>query len=70
KIYYTTNLTTWTYLAGVLNKLITGNFNGDLYADLAGLTSAGQIYYTTDHHTWIHIPGLLDRLAGDPNDPD
>jgi len=62
--YYTTNLGTWKHIPGVLNQLLTGNFNGDLYADLAGLTSAGQIFYTTNLGTWKHIPGRLERLAG------
>ncbi len=44
------------------------DMNGDGTADLAGLTSAGQIWYTLDRRTWTNIPGQLSQLvAGDLN---
>ena len=39
------------------------DMNGDGTADLAGLSSAGQIFYTLDRRTWTNIPGQLTRLV-------
>jgi hypothetical protein len=67
-IYYSTNLSTWTNITGVLAQLVVGDFNGDGRADLAGLTSAGGIYYSTNLATWNYIPGQLNKLVvGDLN---
>lgn len=45
-----------------------GDFNGDGWDDLTGLTPNGQIYYTLNRSTWTLIPGqfvyLLAGLAG------
>ena len=38
------------------------DMNGDGTADLAGLSSAGQIFYTTNRSTWANIPGWLDQI--------
>ena len=62
-IYYSTNLSTWTNITGVLAQLVVGDFNGDGRADLAGLTSAGGIYYSTNLATWNYIPGQLNKLV-------
>jgi hypothetical protein len=58
----------WKYLPGTLNQVTSGDFNADGKADLAGLTSAGQIYFTLDFSTWHHLPGTLAQItSGDFN---
>ncbi len=67
-IFYTTDLSTWAQIPGVLNQLVAGDFNGDGSSDLAGLTSDGLIFYTVNLSTWTQIPGVLDQLVvGDFN---
>ena len=45
-----------------------GDLDGNGTADLAGISSAGNIYYSTNLSTWTRIPGTLARLAvGDLN---
>ena len=39
------------------------DMNGDGTADLAGLSSAGQIFYTLDRRTWTNVPGQLSQLV-------
>ena len=43
--------------------MITGDFNGNGTADLAGLNSDGSIFYTTNLSTWTQIPGTLTQLV-------
>ncbi|MFZ1642604.1 MAG: FG-GAP-like repeat-containing protein [Candidatus Contendobacter sp.] len=67
-IWYTSNLTSWINIPGLLNQLQIGDFNGDGKADLAGLASNGSIWHTTNLGTWTQIPGALSRLVvGDFN---
>jgi len=62
-IFYTTNLSTWTNIPGVLTQLVVGDFNGDGQSDLAGINSNGHVFYTTDLSTWTNIPGVLTQLV-------
>jgi hypothetical protein len=58
----------WKNLPGTLSQVTSGDFNGDGMADLAGVTSAGQIYYTLDFSNWYNIPGTLAQItSGDFN---
>jgi len=68
-IYLNYNLKDWQNISGLLNDIISGNFNMQRNGnELAGLNQAGNIYYTTDLITWINIPGNLSMLeAGDVN---
>ena len=67
-IFYTTNLSTWVPVPGILTSLVVGDFNNDGYDDLAGLNSAGNIFFTTNLSTWFSIPGILTSLVvGDFN---
>ncbi|MDS4025679.1 MAG: hypothetical protein RKO25_01605, partial [Candidatus Contendobacter sp.] len=68
QIYYTSNLSTWTQVAGQLNRLQIADLNHDGQNDLAGLASNGSIWYTTNLSTWTQVPGALNQLvAGDLN---
>ena len=62
-IYYTTNLSTWTQIPGMLSQLVVGDFNRNGVSDLAGLASDGGIWVTTDLSTWAQIPGVFSELA-------
>lgn len=68
QIFYSTDLTSWRNMPGILAQLRTGDLNSDGKADLAGLTGNGQVFYSTDLATWHNIPGILAQLRlGDLN---
>ena len=64
-VYYTTNLNTWVYGRGQLNRMVVGDFDGDGQADdLAGIASNDTLWYTTNGGTsWTNIPGRLNRIV-------
>ncbi len=64
-VYYTTNLNTWVYGRGQLNRMVVGDFDGDGQADdLAGIASNDTLWYTTNGGTsWTNIPGRLKRIV-------
>ena len=39
------------------------DINGDVKADLAGLSGTGQIFYTTNLSSWTNVPGQLSQLV-------
>ena len=61
-IFYTTNLSTFVNVPGVLSQLVTGDFNGDGRTDLAGLASDGSIWVSIDLTGFTRIPGILSSL--------
>lgn len=68
QVYYSLDLSNWSYLAGSMLNLTCGDFNGDGGADLAGISTTGEIFYTLDLTTWRSVPGRLSQLtAGDFN---
>ena len=73
QVFYSSNLSAFVNVPGVLSQLVAGEFNGDGNADLAGLAPDGSIWISTDLLTWVNIPGVLSQLAvgdfnGDGND--
>ncbi len=65
QIFYSTNLSTWTNIPGLLSQLVAADLNGDGRADLAGIADNGQVVYSTNLSTWSSTGGQLDSLAGD-----
>ena len=63
QIYYTSNLATWTQIAGQLNRLQIVDLDQDGQNDLVGLASNGSIWYTTNLNTWASVPGSLSQLV-------
>jgi hypothetical protein len=71
KVWYTTNLNTWTQIPGTLTKIICGDFNSDGYNnDIAGLNAKGRIWYTTNRSTWTLMPGTLEEIINGDFDSD
>ncbi|MGB2682265.1 MAG: hypothetical protein WBE39_13225, partial [Candidatus Competibacter sp.] len=64
-IYYTTDLSRWNNIPGVLSRLVAGDLNGDGRAELAGVTSAGGIYYSPTLNGWVQVNGQLTGFYGE-----
>ncbi|NNK12648.1 MAG: hypothetical protein HKP52_00230, partial [Desulfofustis sp.] len=71
KIFYTTDLSTWTPIPGLITSIVAGDFDGDDDDDFAGINPNGvsaKIFYTNDLVNWNIIPGALEMITtGDLN---